>query len=201
MSILRTMSRSDRRALAVGAVVLTPVLVLGRAFPRFHAWEEERVTAATEAHRHATKLERQVAQRESIAARLAAWKRSPAASESTLFVGRDAGVVSARVVDVLRSLAAGDDLVVQSIQPRVDTTRARGVVLPTVRLSATTDVEGFVSFLKDLELTGPLFRVVELSVVQADPTAAPDRPDVLKTELTVQAVAVINTEASRARPR
>jgi hypothetical protein len=185
-----TPARSHRaRFLGVGVSAL--FIAITKALPRVHQWEQERVTAAIATTGASHSLERAVATRSSRAKILAEWRASQTNVDSMVFIAADPGSIGARMVGAVRDLASDHDVVLHSVQPRVDSTATRNLLRVSAHLSMTADVQGLMDLVEDLESADPLLRVIDLSIVQSDVSAADDRPDALKIELTVQGIGVL----------
>jgi hypothetical protein len=189
--IAMTWSKGDRRVLLTGAVVMTSLAGIGRGVPRLREWVAARGAVAAEAERQAalavdgTRLLPVMA--ESLAAR-----RTRLASLDTMLVGgATVAEAGARLANTLSDYADARAVRVVSLQVRPDTAERGGFARVAVRLTGVADVAGLTSLIGDVESSTPILAVRELGVTQPDPMVPDSKPETLRFELLVEALAVI----------
>lgn len=190
---LRSLKRSDRRALLVGALLCGSVLLVGRGLP----WVQRTGAAfATRAERAALTIERAARVREE--ATVDGWTgantgptRADLAFEGSTPTAA-AAAASAHLGDLIRLL--GGTLL--SSSPEADTAFHAGVARVAVHLQLSIDGIAFRSLVAQLEGGPKLLRVRSLNVVQPAPIAAASEPEALRVEVTVEGIGVVQ-EAKR----
>jgi hypothetical protein len=183
------LSLRDRRALLGGGIVLALLVAGARGLPAWRGWGA--VVAASAAE---LRVEERSARRDAVAvaaiedsARAA--RRSYVALAPTLLGADNHGSAAAELGGLLAGAAALSELRLGAVQFARDSL-PRPFLGVRATASATGDVRGLVSFLRALE-GGPTRVVVRsLSVTQPEPAALPDRPESLRIEFEVAALAL-----------
>lgn len=181
---LATINQRDRRALALGAIVIVATLILARGVPTLMSWTTERQSSAaeltTELHvlRHAGATQRE--RRAQVAAGTASLSRL----EAGLLTGATPASAAAALAQFVGHAADSSGVHVRSTQVRADTARTGAVFAPvSVRIDATADVRGLTNLLTRLERGPTLLVVRALSITQPEPNA---EMEALAVELTVE---------------
>lgn len=179
------MTARDRRALVMGAVVISAAVVGLRVAP----WAvRSAVTARAELRERAALLARA---REEIAD--APLLRDSAAVLTRALVGlapqllaggtaAEAGADLSARVNLAASRAPGK---LERVDGLADSVAAGRLGRARVRAALETDVRGLVAFLRAIEAGDPVLAVEDLRVVAPDPGSADRVPEVLKVEVTV----------------
>ena len=186
MKTLSSMSPSDRRALALGALVVVPSL--------FFVFAVKPYRAAFADVQQQLGVERDAFTRERAA--VAAAKRNPLmqhiadsamqAMAPRLFAGRDDVVASAEVATYLGDLARGNHVWLQDASTRPATALDGGVRALHVEVRAESDLRGILAFVKALE-TGDKF----LRVQRLDISVQPGRADQPGTETLALSASIV----------
>jgi len=179
----------DRRALAVGAVVVAAIVLFGRGIPSLMARTGESSAASREVLGEYGRARGEV--RALPAVRDSARARSVRLGDEfeSLLRGRGSGGFVAALAAELNADADGAGLTLSGIDGRVDTL-ARGSFTPvTARVDAVGDVREIASFVATIESSDVRMRILELSVSQSDPAASLQQPEALRATLVVQGLA------------
>jgi hypothetical protein len=185
-----SLSRRERRLVVSGGVLLGVAVVCLRIAPAWWRWTEasrEGATAAvTELERARATVNTLSTTRDSLAARNARYL----ALAPAILSGRTPGAVGAALASAVSGAAAGAGLEVGSMSIRPDTGGTALFAQPSVRGDARGDVAGLTRFLVTLERGPMIFVVRQLTVSQPEPGAAADRPESLRVEFVVEALAL-----------
>jgi hypothetical protein len=179
-----TINPRDRRALAVGAIVIVAALILARGVPALFSWTAERQSSAAELTTELRALRNALATQRERRAQLAAGAASLARLEAGLLAGATPVSAAAALAQLVGRAADSAGIHVRSTQVRGDTART-GAVFTTVsvRIDATADVRGLTSLLARLERGPALMVISALSVTQLEPES---EMEALQVELTVE---------------
>jgi hypothetical protein len=193
MSGALALSPRDRRTLVAGVLAVAIIAAGGRVVPKWRAWDEHARTSAAELTGEVASLESQL-------------KRLPALRDSARLRAARAVVARARLLEAPTVGAAGADLSthvadladelgirVSAVQIRPDTLFRAGYARVAVSLTATGDVAHLADLLTALEANDLLMAVRELTITPADVLLPDGRPETIRFQLLVEALAVRTT--------
>jgi hypothetical protein len=184
-------SKRDLRALGRGVLVIGSIIGVGRGVPAWRRWESAvRADAATTTH--------SLAVVEAGLAQLPKMRDSVLVRRVRLELLRERVFEAASVEEATASLAmfvsdraADASVKVNSVQLRPDSVfSSDGFARVAVRLNATGDVRGLAGLLGALEGDSLLLAVRELSVNQPEPAAPDTKPEALRFDFLVEALAM-----------
>jgi hypothetical protein len=183
-------SQRDRRTLVGGLLAVAIIAAGGRAVPKWRQWDEGARTSAAELTSEVASLEAQL-------------KRLPALRDSARSRGLRAAAARERLIEAATVGAAGADLATQvtdvadelgikvsAVQIRPDTLFRAGHARVAVSLTATGDVANLADLLTTLESSDVLMAVRELTITPADVLLPDGRPETIRFQLLVEALAV-----------
>ena len=183
-------SARDRRTLGFGLGAVLAVIVLGRGYPAWRAWER---TVREEAGRSTHELERLTAAirglpatRDSVEARTLRLARV----RSSLISAPTYPDADAALVTHLSSLIDEHPVRVLSMSLRSSTARSASTRRVAVRVSMLSGIEGILEVLRAIEVAPLLLAVRELSIEPAGATQD-SQEEQLRVDLVVEALAVI----------
>ena len=192
-----SLSPRDARILRVGGAAIALLLVFARGLPAWRRWDAE---ARDDVRR----------QRGREVAAVAAIRGLPTALDSaearrdrlgalapSLLDGESAAAAGATLASILTGGAARAGVRLGSVQVQPDTASAGTFTRVAVHTDATGDLEGITELLRYLEAAPELLVVRDLSITQPDAGGAPDRPESLQVEFTLQGLALIGRPAAR----
>ena len=184
------MSPRDRKTLMVGVLGIATIVAAGRAIPMWRAWDEQTRTNAAELSTQLASLEERLkllpALRDSARVR---GVRAVAARERLIeapTVATAGAALATQVADIADDLG----LKVSAVQIRPDTLFRSGFARVAVSFTATGDVMHLVDLLAALEASDALMAVRELTVTPADVLLPDGRPEVIRFQLLIEALAV-----------
>jgi hypothetical protein len=186
------LSARDRRTLVVGGALVASLIVLAKGVPAWRTWVAEARADADEQARAAADADALVAHARATHDTLAARNARYIALAPALVAGNTPGEASATLVSVVSVAASAAGVKVGAIQlrPAADTGGQRAFVRVSVHVDVVGDIRGIAAMLAGLE-HGPLrLRVRELTVTQPDAAAPADRVEALRTDLTVEGLAM-----------
>lgn len=196
------LSSRDRRALVVGGIGIASLAAFARGMPALRGWSDASVSSAREL---ALEAERAVASMAGAGALLDTMRARGerfVALAPALLDGGSAATGGATLASLLSGAAAAADAKLESVQVRPDTaardssgTTASTFARVSVRATMTADVRGLAKVLLALERGPTLLAVEELSVTQPEPGADGSRPEMLRVELVVAGLALVDREA------
>jgi type II secretory pathway component PulM len=168
----------DRRALALGALVLVPALgfaLVVKPYLHARAMVEDRVRVQKELLRRELAL---VAAAHDLPARLEGATRAFASARSHLLSGRDPLGATAGLVSLVGDEARRRGVLLEAIESDASEPLGDGLVAVQIEVRGRGDLEGLLRWLNALE-TGPrLLRVERLAVGRLDQGIARDSLDV-----------------------
>ncbi len=189
--IAMSLSKHDQRVLLVGAVAIGGLFAVGRGWPRVSAWTEGRRDSALASLRQDAQASDQASLLPVYTDSLNARRRRLAALDTMLIAGATVAEAGAALSNAVSDYADSHAVRVVSMQVRPDTIAVRGYAHVAVRLIGVADVNGLTSLLSDIESGTPVLAVREIAITQPDPTVASSKPEALRFELLVEALAVI----------
>lgn len=190
MKIASSLSQRDRRTLLLGGAILAALLVLSRGLPLWSRWSDDAIATAAELADDEAEARRTVASAgragDSLAARSARFR----ALAPALVDGATPGAAGASLAGLLSGAAAVAGVRVASLQLRPDSASAATFTLLAVRAELVGDARGLAAMLSLLERGPTLIAVRELSINQPEPAAPPERAEMLRVQLLIEALAL-----------
>lgn len=196
-----TLSPRDRRVLALGAATIGLLFALGRGVPALRRWEREQRAEAAELAAEAARARGSVRAHGVVRDSLKARETRFLALAPLLLGGETPAVAGATLASLVSGAAAACSVRLGAVQVRADSAGQGVFTRVAVRADAVGDVRGVTGFLAALERGPALLAVRELSVSQSEPAAPPDRPEVLRIELTVEGLVLSPRAAPAHSPR
>ena len=191
------LSPRDRRTLIVGALVLLPLLLGGKALPAALEWQQRQMADAALMVRKVVELR---ASRRSLPAlrdTLIARRARLASVDSLLVTGISPASAAAELASLVESLADSARIKIGYLQLKADSGSKGPITAISVRLNGLADVGGLAALLRAVEGNNRPMIVRELSVVPADPAGSDTRPEVLRVDLLVEGLARVVAEGRR----
>lgn len=195
----RTLSRRDRRAILIGAVVLLPGLVL--------IWGVRPYQAAVSDLRDRLATERATLARERAA--VATARQNPKLKQRAdsamrtmrprLFEGKDDVMASAELASYVGDVAHRSRVWLQDAGTRAATPAAEGVRTLRVEIRAESDLLGAMLFLQALEQGDKLVRVDRLDISRAS-GAESKESEILSIAATISGFAIGDSTAAAVPP-
>jgi hypothetical protein len=202
--VLHAMSRRDRRAVSLGALVIAGTLAVARGVPALQQWSETSVASAREAVAEDERARRSVSGARTLADTMRVRSERFVALAPALLDGKSAATAGATLASIVSGAAAASDAKLGSVQLRADTAArdssgaaGRAFTRVAVRASLTADVRGLSRFLLALERGLTLLSIDELSITQPEPGADGTRPEMLQVELVVAGLALTARRSTR----
>jgi hypothetical protein len=159
-----TLSAKDRRAIAMGAVLVLPALI--------YIWGVRPYRAALTDTRDELETARVALSREKAA--VGTTGNSPASQRTAdsalmmvtprLFEGRDDAIASAQLAAYLGNVARRSRVLMQDANTRPSTASPEGIRTLRVEVRAESDIQGVTTFLHNLEAGDKLVRVDRLEI-------------------------------------
>ena len=184
-------SHADRPAVTVGLFSIALVFVVGRGVPALRAWQQGHISAAAEIRESVLAEERGIAAMPELRDSLAARTRFADSLRARLLSGVTPEAAAASLASLVEHAAENQGMDVETVTFLADTVLRAGFARVTARITALGDVDGFVNLLREVETHRALLAVRSLIVTQSDPTAPSSRPEALRVEVAVQALAVV----------
>lgn len=182
-------SARDRKTLIGGLLAVATIATAGRAVPRWRAWDEQARTTAADLTGEVSALETQLRQlpalRDSARVRVA---RADTA-RGRLVKGATVGAAGADLATLVSDVADDLGIKVSAVQIRPDTLFRGGYARVAVSLTAAGDVTHLADLLTALESSESLLAVRELTVTPADVLLPDGRPETIRFQLLVEALA------------
>ncbi len=129
---------------------------------------------------------------------LVAYRRAAASLDSMLIVASSAAEAAASLSGIVSEAADSSLVRITATQLRPDSVVNDGFVHVAVRVSATSDIHGLASMFSALEAGGWMIDIREFTILQSDVAANPMKPEQLRTEIVVEALARVDTAARAA---
>ena len=199
MQLLTAISSRDRRTLMVGVVSISAIILASQGVPAWRAWDESAQLDAAEATGALTRLERELhllpALRDSARARAS----RAALAELQVIVAETAGRAGAELAERVTAMADDLGLRVTVVQIRPDSVFHASRAWVAIHLAASGDVTHLAEFLTAMESSPASFAVRELTVSPSDPLLTDGRPEILRFQVFVEALAVQGPSATSSR--
>jgi hypothetical protein len=169
------LSTRDRRALSIGLIALVPaVLIFGVINPYRATLEETRDRIASER----ALLERELGLLETgdeMPQALAAAAERADRTAERLIAAPNRVLAEAELTALIESLAGSSRVLLQELRGVSDTTWSgpSGIIPVRLAVRGESDLQGVAGFLRQIEASPTLVRIVEISVAPVPPAAAP----------------------------
>lgn len=190
----------DRRALAVGGIVISTTVLLGRGIPAWREWDEAARRGVEESWRELALTQSALAVRRSNESERGQLARQLDSLSGAYLHATGTAVAGASLATLVSNLASESGVRVTSASVRPDSATKAAFTRIAVRISATGDVEGLSEYLGSIESSEQLLAVRELSVAQADPAAPDSRPEALRFEILVEGLVRIDPKERATTP-
>jgi hypothetical protein len=190
------LSSRDRRTLTIGSFAIASLIVVARGIPALRSWDADRKAEAYSAAQQLASLRDGLVMLPTLRDSLRLRRDRLAALESNLLFGASPSAIAASLASELEDLADDNAVKVTALQLRADTVATGGLARVDVRLTGIADVYGLAGFLRAAESDSTLLVVRDLSVSQAEPTAADGRPEALRVDMLVAAIGTMKNTAS-----
>jgi hypothetical protein len=190
------LSSRDRRTLTIGSFAIASLIVVARGIPALRSWDADRKAEGYSAAQRLASLRDGLVMLPTLRDSLRLRRDRLAALESNLLCGASPSAIAASLASELEDLADDNAVKVTALQLRADTVATGGLARVDVRLTGIADVYGLAGFLRAAESDSTLLVVRDLSVSQAEPTAADGRPEALRVDMLVAAIGTIKSKAS-----
>ncbi len=197
----RRLGANDRRAVLIGAMILGPAVALKLVLlPLVRNWSDLRADIASERSLLARE-EQLLAEADRWPARFTADGARLLAAAPRLYDGADQVAGAGALAGYLAQRATVRRVFLQQTELRPTEKAGEGVSALGVELRGSTDLEGLLRFVQDLESGKPLVRVERIHIEKGERPSfgAHDDEEVLSFSLTVRGFALTtdSTEAAR----
>jgi hypothetical protein len=182
-------SRRDRRTLFVGASVIAPLLALTRGLPTWLAWSHEITLSAFEMAAEAERAEASARALPALQDSLARRGERFVELGSVVVPGETPAVAAGSLAGIVADLAARANVELGPLSLKVDSMDTALLTRVSASGSLTGDIRGVSEWLNALERGPKLLAVRTLSISQAEPAAPADRPESLRVEFVIEALA------------
>ncbi|HXT16507.1 MAG TPA: GspMb/PilO family protein [Gemmatimonadaceae bacterium] len=181
----------DRRILIVGVAVIGGLTVTAKGVPAALAWQRDRVDSAAVFSERLALARASVRQLPALRDSLRARQARVAALDTTLITGASAAAAAGTLASLVEDFASDLDVKANAIQIRADTLSRPGLTRVGVRLIGVCDVAGLAAFLRTIETDARAMSVRDLAVTQPDPAGPDAKPEMLRVDVGVDALALI----------
>lgn len=180
----------DRRVLAWGAAIVALLLLLSRGLPAYRTWLREERVAAAELRASVARIEQAMRAARATRDTLAARRARLAAADSALLAAESPAAAGATLAARVADSAAAAGARLGAVQLRADSAAARPrYVQVAVRADLVADIRALTRLLVAIEGDAARLRIAELTVSQPEVAAPATRPEALRVELVVEALA------------
>lgn len=180
---MRLPSDRDRRALLLGATVLSVLLVGSRGVPSL-------VQATSRARADARALAVLVQDTRAVIAQ--GVPQAPvlagAPLDSAIFTAASRAGLASRAAALAASAATAGALRLTQLRADTPDSVRNGLSRVVITMAAECDVAGCMSFISDVEALQPALRIAHLRVMSPDPFGAPSRAERLQLEAVLEAL-------------
>jgi hypothetical protein len=185
------LSARDRRTAVAGITTVGSLILVSRGLPALREWERTQLANASDVIGRASsaraKLRALPSRRDSLARR----QQELSALDSAILTEASPAAAVADLAAMLDDMAGSAGVRIATVQLRADSAPRRAIARIGVRVAGTTDVAGLAELLRLADTADTLLVVRELSASQAEPAAPQTRPEALRIELLVEAMARI----------
>ena len=183
-----TLSPRDRRALAIGVVSIGCLVIVGRVVPAWRDWQQTVVASASDAARTAARDEVLARNARAIHDSLAVRRARLTALAPTWLTGDSPAAAGAGLAAIITRAATGAAMTLGTLDIHTDSAVQSSFIPVHVRASVSGDIQGLATLLATLD-RGPVeLNVAALDVQAGDPAAPPTRAEVLRADLTIEAL-------------
>ena len=190
MNGVPALSPRDRKTLLGGLLAVAAIAAGGRAVPRWREWDEQARTSATELTAEVAALETRLKQLPELRDSARARAVQATAARERLIEAATVGAAGATLTSLVTDMADELGVKVSAVQIRPDTLFRGGYARVAVSLTAAGDVAHLADLLTALESSESLIAVRELTVTPADVLLPDGRPETIRFQLLVEALAV-----------
>lgn len=184
------LAHRERRVLLAGAAIMTVLIAVSRGVPVWLDWWRGAAASAAELVAEAERAEASLRALPEIRDSLARRGERMIALGPLLMGGATPAVAAGALSGLVAEMAAGTGVQLGSVQVRSDSAAASLLTSVTVRGTWTGDIRGTTQMLQALERGPKLLSIRELSISQPDLGAPGDRPEVLRVEFVIEALAL-----------
>jgi len=185
------LSSRDRRTAIAGITTVGSLMLVSRGLPALREWERTQLADAGDVIGRVSSTRIKLRALPSLRDSLARRQHDLAALDSAIFTEASSAAGVAGLAAKLDDMASNAGVKIATLQLRADSAPQRAIARIGVRMTGTTDVAGLSELLRLADTTDTLLVVRELSVSQAEPAAPQTRPEALRIELLVEAMARI----------
>lgn len=182
------MSPRDLRAIRIGVAAIAVTLLVGKVVPTLSL---ERAELATRRERASATLSLVQRRRDDLRGLGGEWRDPAGTREAVGFVGATPTASAARGAAFVSDLARARGATVLSVHPQSAEEFSSSAAVFALRVDLTIDGSGLRRLLADLESGPRQLIVVALDVSQSDPVPVVGRAEVLRVDMTVEAIAVL----------
>ena len=182
------LSPRDRRALAIGAVSIGSLVIVGRVGPAWRDWQHAVVASANDAARTEARDDVLARNARAIHDSLAARQARLTALAAAWLTGDSPAAAGAGLAAVITRAATDAAMTLGALDIHTDSAAQSPFVPVHVRASVSVDIQGLVTLLAALDRGPVVVNVASLDVQAGDPAAPPQRAEVLRADLTIEAL-------------
>ena len=191
--LFSSLSARDRRTLVIGALSIGGLMIVGRGVPAWRAWEESAVASADAAAR-ATARDQALTRNARVIHDSLAARRARFTSLAPTWLGGDSpAAAGAGLAAVIARAATDASVTLGTLDIHTDSAGQAPFVPLRVRVSVSGDIQGLATLLAALDRGPVATNVASLDVQGGDPAAAPQRPEILHADFTIDALWHPNT--------
>ena len=191
--LFSSLSARDRRTLVIGALSIGGLVVVGRGVPAWRAWEHRAIASAAAAARATARDQALTRNARAIHDSLAARRARFTALAPTWLSGDSPAAAGAGLAAVITRAATNAAVALGTLDIHTDSAGQAPFVPLRVRVSVSGDIQGLATLLAALDRGPVATNVASLDVQGGDPAAAPQRPEILHADFTIDALWHPNT--------
>lgn len=184
--MIPSLSPRDRRAVMLGVTVIGTIIVAGRVVPAWHRWQAASIDAANATRLWLAHSRAEISQQRFVHDSLVARKARLTALRSTWLEGDTPAAAAAALAGEISGAGGRAGVTIGALDIRIDSGAARSMPV-RVHATAVGDIQGVAKLLAAIEGDRVVLAIRALSIDAADPAAPSNQPEVLRTELTVEA--------------
>jgi len=198
MSMPINVSTRDKRTLGIGIAIVGALLIIGKGGPAWRRWDDTQRADAVQHVRQLTMLREGMTQLHAMRDSTAARARRVNALMGHLLIASSVPQAAAALASALTQDANWAGIRLSTVSVRPDSAARNGFARVGVRIDADGDVDGLTRFLRRAESNNLLLAVRDLTVNQPNPGGPDSTAETLRIDLLVEALARIDTVASKA---
>lgn len=183
------MRARDRRAVFIGTVLILGAVTTTRGLPRIALAESESRARWEYAADRMRRLESSVLVKRPSRRDEVEEPDARLAFEAQFIESRTITEATGSLVQLVAGLADFAGARVRMTSPASDSAFRDGIATVRVRVSLSTDSQGLLTFLRELEVGPRLLVISQLTVSQVEPAAGPEQPEALRVELLILGLA------------